>query len=153
MPDPASVRLSLSRGKIPVRLPQRLDLFVIWIKGAVSQVFDTLKKAPACGGRGFLRENWESELFVKIRGLCVQKYLYPASALFKHRPVLFSQSIYQRHFIPGHRPQPNSSQSSAELSRPLLSSYSSPLNGLLLSLVFQQSKRPKGQDAQDCQKA
>ena len=27
------------------------------------------------------------------------------------------------------------------------------LNGLLLSLVFQQSKRPKGQDAQDCQKA
>ena len=85
--------------------------FVIWIKGAVSQVFDTLKKAPACGGRGFLRENWESELFVKIRGLCVQKYLYPASALFKHRPVLFSQSIYQRHFIPGHRPQPNSSHS------------------------------------------
>ncbi|ADO38987.1 hypothetical protein ELI_4043 [Eubacterium callanderi] len=28
-------------------------------------------------------------MFVKIRGLCVQKYLYPASALFKHRPVLF----------------------------------------------------------------
>ena len=28
-------------------------------------------------------------MFVKIRGLCVQKYLYPESALFKHRPVLF----------------------------------------------------------------